>query len=238
MIRNSFQNIPIPPKKIVKKNNTKILIIVAIVLVIFCLTLLLYLNRNQLFGTANTDNSNLGQPNTLVQQYKDQLPALAKKVQESGTNKQARRDYAVALYATGDIEQAKNQYLEELKLNPNDAVIFNNLGNIYRDLGKYDDAVTNYKKSIELNKQIMNAYINLANVYIYSLNKPDLGIETYKNALLANPNNSDLNLSLANAYEQMGKKDNAKVIFESILAKEPGNQAAQQGLIRLSIIKN
>ena len=242
MMENPFRNIDTTPKVekklnfspvrnvvLVKKNRKPLIIIGAVLLLLVIVAGVLFLLKDNLWG----NNTKGVQQSSLVEQYKEQLPVLAEKVAQDAGNLQARRDYAVALYATGDIEKAKEQYLEEVKLNTKDAVIYNNLGNIARDQGKYDEAIVNYKKAIELNKDLTSAYINMANVYVYSLSKPDQGVETYKSALAINPNNLELNLLLANTYEQMGKKDEAKKFFDFVLTKDANNQAALQGLARL-----
>ena len=231
--QNSNQNNSLIKSK--RSSNKKQLFIIGLAIVLVLAATLTLVFRDKLWGSSGTAvNNDVPQTNALMQQYQEQLPMLAEKVQANNEDKQAKRDYAVALYATGDIEKAKEQYLEELKLNATDPIIYNNLGNIYRDLGDYETAVVNYKKAIELNPQMANAYANLANVYTYSLSKPDLGIETYKSALIANPGDTDINLLLANAYEQMGNKASAKAVFESILVKAPDNLAAKQGLERLA----
>ena len=213
-------------KKSIKKPLLVIIGIVALAIVILILITQLW-NK----GTDNTVGTQ-DQIN-LIDQYKNQLAELEKNVNSDPSNAQFRRNYAVALYATGDLNKALEQYLEEKKLNPDDPIVYNNLGNIYRDQGKNDDAVTSYKKAIELDKQMTNAYINLANLYIYNIDKVDLGINIYKDALTANPDSVEINLLLANAYEQSGQSVKAKETFSSILKKDPNNQPAKLGLERL-----
>lgn len=171
---------------------------------------------------------------TLVDTYKSQLPDLEKKAQENTNDPKAQHDYAVALYATGDMEKAKQAYLAEKKNNPNDSVLNNNLGNVYRDSGQYEEAIASYEKAIEFAPKEQNAYVNLAHVYQYTLNKSDLAIETYKKALKENPDNQDIKVLLANIYEQQGDKESAKALFEEVLEQNADNIAAKGGLDRLN----
>ena len=46
--------------------------------------------------------------------------------------------------------KALNIYEKSIKIDPKNPVAFNNLGNLYKDLGKIKDAIKNYEKSIEL----------------------------------------------------------------------------------------
>ena len=174
------------------------------------------------------------QPTSLIDIYRNELPELEKKVAQNGDDPKALRDYAVALYATGDVQKAKDGYLKEAKVNGKDPILYNNLANAYRDGGQYDDAISAYQKSIELDAKNPTPYINLANLYIYTLKKADLGIEIYNKGIAANPDNMDLEVLLGMAYAQSGDKEKAKAAFEAVLKKKPDNAAAKAGLDRLN----
>lgn len=171
--------------------------------------------------------------NPVVANYQKQLPALADAVKKSGNDPQARYNYAVALYATGDVAKAKDQYEAEAKLSQNDPTLENNLGNVYRDLGNYQKAVDAYQKSVRLDPKAVNAYINLANLYLYTLNQKDLAVKTYQDALRNLPGNQDLQVLLGIAYEQSGDKDNARSTYQQVLGQNANNAAAQAGLKRV-----
>ncbi|HEU4913897.1 MAG TPA: tetratricopeptide repeat protein [Candidatus Saccharimonadales bacterium] len=171
--------------------------------------------------------------NPIIASYQKQLPALADAVKKDGNDPKARQEYAVALYATGDVGQAKEQYEAQLKLASNDATLRNNLGNVYRDLGDYEKAIDSYQKSIDINKKQTNAYINLANLYLYTLDKKDLAVQVYRDALRNNPDNQDLMVLLGIAYEQSGDKNKARDTFRDVLDKNASNAAAQAGLKRV-----
>jgi tetratricopeptide (TPR) repeat protein len=171
--------------------------------------------------------------NPVIASYQKQLPELADKVQDNPKDPQALQDYAVALYATGDIKGAQKQYEALVSVSSKDATARNNLGNVYRDLGDYDKAVDSYQEAIKLDAKNVNAYTNLANLYIYTLNKKDLGIKTYQEALKNLPDNVDVQVLLGIAYEQNDDKANARQWFEKVLAADPDNAAAAAGLKRV-----
>ena len=166
-------------------------------------------------------------------EYQQKLPELKQAVEKSPKDTEARKSYGVALYATGDLEGAKKQYEEATKLNDKDAVAFNNLANSYRDLNQVDKAIDTYKKSIQLSPKSLNAYANLANVQLYSKNKPQDAIATYKDGLKELPNNTQLQQLLAVAYEQAKDTTNAKKTYEAILSHDAENVAAKAALERL-----
>ena len=170
----------------------------------------------------------------VVAEYQKRLPELEKGVKDAPNDPTAHKNYAVALYATGDYKGARDQYEAAVKLNDKDATAYNNLGNAYRDLGNTSKAIESYQKSIERNKTSINTYVNLANIQLYTQKDSDAAIATYKNGLKNLPDNEQLQLLLGIAYEQADQIDNAKQTYEAILAKHEDNAAAKANLDRLN----
>lgn len=52
-----------------------------------------------------------------------------------------------------------------IEINPKLAILYNNRGNLYRDLQMYDKAEDDYNKAIFLNKKYFEAYNGLGFVY-------------------------------------------------------------------------
>ncbi|MGH7217886.1 MAG: tetratricopeptide repeat protein [Candidatus Microsaccharimonas sp.] len=166
-------------------------------------------------------------------EYQRRLPELKKAVDEKPDDVAAHKNYAVALYATKDLDGARKQYEEAAKLNDKDATVYNNLGNVHRDLGNIEESITAYTKSIELNPKSLNVYANLANVQLYRQNNAEAAIATYEKGLKELPDNTQLQLLLAAAYKQADQTDNARETYQTILDREPDNKAAAAGLERL-----
>lgn len=172
--------------------------------------------------------------NPSVAEYQRQLPVLKDSAAKNPKDTDAQKNYAIALYASGDIKAAKAQYEKVLALNPADASAYNYLANAERDLGQTKEAVASYQKAIELDPKQTNYYANLANVQLYSLNTPEDAIVTYTSGLKAVPNNSQLEYLLGSAYEKAGKNNQAQKTYEHILTYEPTNQLAKAALERLT----
>ena len=166
-------------------------------------------------------------------EYQERLPELKKEAENNPDNAESRKKYAIALYATGEKDLAEKQYEEVVRINDQDGVAYNNLGNAYRDNKKTDKAIEAYKKAIEINKTAINPYMNLANIQLYTQDDADAAIDTYKQALRAIPDNNDFETLLAVAYEQKGDKESAKNTYQNILSRDAENKAAQAGLERL-----
>lgn len=178
--------------------------------------------------------ANTASNNPVTAEYKKQLPELKSAAQKSPNSAVAHKNYAVALYAVGDLKGARDEYKKATKLKANDSTAWNNLGNAYRDLGDNDAAINAYQKALDLDQSAVNTYVNLANLQLYTLNKPNDAIATYKKAVSHLPDNEQLQLLLALAYEQAGNTVSAKQTLQNILAKNPDNSAAKANLARIS----
>ncbi len=215
-------------KKTLNAHKRLVIGIVGLVIIIVVASLLVFGGDDQSNEPANKSN------NPAVVAYQKQLPDLKKTAEDKPKDAAAHQNYAIALYATGNIKQAKEEYESAIKYRSNDATLYNNLGNAQRDLKEYDAAISSYTKAISLNEKLLNPYVNLANLQIYTLKNPDEGIETYQKALKALPGNEQVQILLALAYERQGNTDEAKQIYQSVLKANPNNAAAKSNLDRLN----
>ena len=60
-------------------------------------------------------------------------------------------------------------YTDALMQNPNDEVIRTNLGFTYVQLGKYDKAITEYEKALQVNPEYTPALKNLMQIVLYRI---------------------------------------------------------------------
>jgi len=79
---------------------------------------------------------------------------------------------------------------------PRDMIAYNNLANIYNNLGQYEYALENAKKAVELDPDSLNCYGNLAVAYA-GLNRPDEAKATLEALLLRAPKNPTTHSYLA-----------------------------------------
>lgn len=95
---------------------------------------------------------------------------------------------------------ALKELLEAEKLNPNDHILQNDLGTVYRDKGRLDLAIVHFKKAIALKPDYAPAINNLGMAYI-SDKQWDKAIETFNeltgNLLYATPQYPRFGLGLA-----------------------------------------
>jgi len=105
-----------------------------------------------------------------------------------------------------DFLNAEKYYLKALKEDPKYVEAYDNLGRIYRRIGKYDKAISNYKKSLELYPKGIMAHQNLAVVYGIK-QEYEKAINEYQEIINLSPNNAEGYFGLANSYMMISKFD-------------------------------
>ena len=65
-----------------------------------------------------------------------------------------------AAQAAGNYREAEVIFSRVIRLDPNNAVAYNNRGNALYDQGKLEEAIANYNRAIELNPDYAAAYNN------------------------------------------------------------------------------
>ena len=108
----------------------------------------------------------------------------------------------------GDFENAEKFYLKAIKKDSKYVEAFDNLGLVYRRLGKLDKAIEYYKKSIELFPHGVMAHQNLAAVYGYKKDY-ESAINEYEIILDISPNDPEGYYGIANSYMMLSQFDDA-----------------------------
>jgi tetratricopeptide (TPR) repeat protein len=172
--------------------------------------------------------------NQITQQFLDQLPGLREEAKSNPNSAGAQQQLAMAMYATGDLEGAKKAYEKSALLDGNNAIVHNNLGNVYRDLRNFKSAETEYRTAMRLNPQLPMPYANLANIYLNDLNRPNDAQDIYATGIKNIPSYIDFYLAAASAYERMGESTKAIHTYKQALKIQPENTIATAGLKRLA----
>ena len=98
----------------------------------------------------------------------------------------------------GDLERAEREYLQAKEIEPNNPSILNLLGSLYRQKGDIDKAISMFKRTLEMDRDIsslIRARCALGDIY--------LSQESYKKALLEFEKcvNLDQDISRRNVYK-------------------------------------
>lgn len=189
-----------------------------------------------LAGYFYSKNKNLQKPKPsssleLSEQYRKQLPDLKNRAESNSAND--LQNYGIALYATGNLQEAEQTYKKQIEVDPENSVAHNNLANTLRDEKKFEQAAEEYEQAIKFSPKALNSYTNLASLYQYSLGDLDKAIAVYGRAIEAMPDNADFNVLLGIAFEQKKDFANARKSFEKALMLQENNQPAKAGIERI-----
>ena len=108
------------------------------------------------------------------------------------------------LYQEGRFDEAREQYLEALRENPNSPIIRFNEGNALYQSAEFQQALEAYRQAVETGDDRLKAqaWYNLGNV-LYRQQQLAESIEAYKESLRLDPNDVDAKHNLEMALQHM-----------------------------------
>lgn len=138
----------------------------------------------------------------------------------------------------GRLEEAQEEFLRALDLNPHYTEAALNLAVTYNDLGEYDKAQQVYRTAIARDVRgpddvdgfakgkIANLHAELAQAYL-DVGMPNEAIQEYRNAIRLCPHFADLRVRLSNVYRQTGDLAAARFELEEAVRVRPAYNTAR-----------
>jgi tetratricopeptide (TPR) repeat protein len=111
---------------------------------------------------------------------------------------------AAELQEAGKLEQAAERYRAFLALQPRSVEALSNLGVVYAGLGRYDAAIAEYRKALELSYLNAPIRMNLALAY-YKSSRCAEALPEFETVLTTNPRQSNVILLESDCLMQMGQ---------------------------------
>ena len=142
---------------------------------------------------------------------------------QSSTPEDALR-HAMELQQSGDLEGAVRGYRAFLSERPNEVAVQANLGVLLAHLGRYDEAIVEYKKAQVLDAKNPGIVLNLGLAYYKSGRIADAAQEFSKAHDLA-PDNSQAVLLLADCQLRMGQNRNVISLLKPVEAQQSDDPA-------------
>jgi Tfp pilus assembly protein PilF len=146
-------------------------------------------------------------------------PALVRPHQNLGTYYSMR----------GRLEDARNELVKALKLDPNNYELHNNLGIVFKKMGDYDLAIREFQTVMAIMPSDAMVHYNLGNVYLEQ-GRLQEAIQEYKTNLKVVPDYDDAHLNLGIAYKRNGQLREAIREFTAAIALNPRNESAKSNL--------
>jgi tetratricopeptide (TPR) repeat protein len=126
----------------------------------------------------------------------------------------------VALYQSGDVEQAAGLFAQAIGIRGDVAHYHGNLGNALRELGRLDEAVASYRMALTLKPTLADAYVGLGTIY-YHQGMLAEAIACLQRACALDPDMAATHNSLGYALHVQGRYDAARHCYERALALDP-----------------
>jgi len=174
------------------------------------------------------------------QATKEELEAKAK-IEEANKKQdtmKAHFERGREFYASKQFDQALEEFQRAAELDPSQHVIFANLAESYKNLKKYDEAITNYNKALELLSQnpkadpqtIASYHMNMGIIYGTAGKTEEASTEMKKCAELNPTNASQAYYNLGAILVNSGKSADAVEAFKKSVEANPKNADAQYQL--------
>lgn len=134
-------------------------------------------------------------------------------------------DQAYGLYSSGKKDLAISKYDEMIKIIPDSAYLYYNRGKFKRELNLHDQAILDYKKAVQLDKNNVESWTAMGISYTY-LGQYDNAVQSYLEAIKADDSFAMAYNNIAQVYHE--KKDNDKAIqyLELAVQKDPSYKVA------------
>jgi Tfp pilus assembly protein PilF len=147
-------------------------------------------------------------------------------------------DRANKLHINGKLEKAIIAYRASIGIHPT-ARAHTNLGVVYSLQGKFDLAIEECEKAIELEPEFGDSYNNLGS-YLISLGREEEAIAWFEKAINVKDDNSNQGsyYNLGKIYEKKGEWLKALRYFNKAVTIDGNFEPAQNAIIKLSTLLN
>jgi len=148
------------------------------------------------------------------EQFQEALNAAMEILRQDSANKEAIRMTAFCYNQLGLPEKAIEYYLQALENQPDDSDLVFNLGLLYEQMERYDDALTQFHRAFELNPEDKEAILHCAQTYLERREDNLKAIECFKKAIELDPDNPEIWNNLGIAQIRAGQEGDDAVLIE------------------------
>ena len=132
-------------------------------------------------------------------------------------------DKLIKLFNQRHYSSLVNQAKVLIREYPNSFIIWDLMGAANKLLGKFDEALKDFKQAIQLNSNFENAYYNMGVVLLEDYAKPIEAIEAFKKCIFLNPKNAAAYNNMGNSLRELGKFDEAIIALNKAILIETNN---------------
>ncbi|MFI5304245.1 MAG: tetratricopeptide repeat protein [Nitrospiria bacterium] len=133
------------------------------------------------------------------------------------SDKMAKYQKAMNYHRAGNLEKAKEHYIQILKEEKNNPDIYLNLGQIYEKNGQFSDAKLCYEKALEIKPDYASVYNNMGIIFLRQENF-DLAKSNFDKALTLNPNIPEAWNNLGLVFQCRKEYREAEAVFQKAIS--------------------
>ena len=134
------------------------------------------------------------------------------------------------IYASRKNPIAFDYYNNVIKLNPTNQTVKYARAKLLQDLGKIDEAISEYKNCLKSDTNCQNCYYNLGAIYLQFKKDNQKAIEFLSKAIEVNPSYLEAYFARGYAYSLLKQKESAKADYNMCLKIQPNYELAIQAL--------
>ena len=135
----------------------------------------------------------------------------------------------INLYNSGKLDVIEKKVTEQIKKNPKNFVLYNLFGAVLSDKKNFDQAIVNYKKSLEINPNYAEGHNNLG-ITFYKLGKFIESINSYHCAIKIKPDFAKPYNNLGLAYKELEKFNESVDSYHQAIKINPDYAEAHNNL--------
>lgn len=147
-----------------------------------------------------------------------------------------KKTKAKKAFINGDFDQALVLYTEILQADEKDTDTLCNVGLIYLNQHKYNEAEDLFNRSIEINPKQSEAFFNLGCLY-QEKNQLKEALEFFKQTVLINPKDYETYLRMGLCTQTMGNLDDTQAFFEEAFRLKPDSKEIGAALTSIYLEK-
>lgn len=136
---------------------------------------------------------------------------------------------ATCCFLLSDLNGAVYHFQEVLRQDPSRLGAAINLGAVYNQMGRPDEALNVLRQTIKQDPKRAEAYYNMGLAYRLK-GQVELAIQSYKEALHHDPRMMDAHFNLGNLLQELGRNSQAIRCYQQALDLKPDFEPAIQGL--------
>jgi tetratricopeptide (TPR) repeat protein len=126
----------------------------------------------------------------------------------------------IEAYTAGDYRRARAAFMDAVNRSPETAAYSANAGMAEQALGRFDRAILMYRLATGLDPAITNAYLNMAQCYIYE-GREDQALEALEAGARANPHSGRALANVAKFYVAKGNLVSAREWLTRAVEADP-----------------